>query len=116
MTLSFSPEVLAFKGVFNKKFGYEIRTSSLDRYGTYLSRDPDNMASNYAVKMPLTHLLGVLKVAEMIGGDFQTAMECLDPESAVCFLFSKTKDFMFNVGVASVGFENLDSVDQASTV
>jgi hypothetical protein len=56
--------------VFNKKFGYEIRTSSLDRYGTYLSRDPDNMASNYAVKMPLTHLLGVLKVAEMIGGDF----------------------------------------------
>ena len=28
-------------------------------------------------------------------------MECLDPESAVCFLFSKTKDFMFNVSIDS---------------
>lgn len=59
--------------------------------------------------MPLKHILGVLKVAEMVEGEFSCAMECISDDSAVCFLFTKTNNFQFNIGLASVFFENKDT-------
>ena len=35
-------------------------------------------------------------------------MECISEDSAVCFLFTKANNFQFNIGVASVFFENKD--------
>jgi hypothetical protein len=45
------------------------------------------------IKMPLKHILGVLKVAEMVEGEFSCAMECISDDSAVCFLFTKANNF-----------------------
>ena len=59
--------------------------------------------------MQLKHILGVLKVAELVEGDFCCAMECISEDSAVCFLFTKAINFQFNIGVASVYFENKDA-------
>lgn len=58
--------------------------------------------------MSLKHLLAVLKVAELVEGDFHSAMECISDDSAICFLFSKASNFQFNIGVAQVFFENKD--------
>lgn len=45
----------------------------------------------------------------MVEGDFCCAMECIGEDSAVCFLFTKALNFQFNIGVASVYFENKDA-------
>lgn len=37
LQLNFSDETLMFKGEINNKFGYEIKTSSFNHYGKYLS-------------------------------------------------------------------------------
>ena len=92
----------------NKKFGYEIQADKLDNYGVYLARQ-SAVAQNYAIKISLKHILGVLKVAELVDGDFCCAMECISEDSAVCFLFTKAPNFQFNIGVASVYFENKDN-------
>lgn len=66
------------------------------------------VAANYRIKIPLKHLLSVLRIAELIEGDISCAMEVVDDETACCFFFTKSRDFTFNIGVGSVGFENLD--------
>ena len=67
----------------------------------YLASD---VAKRYAIKLPLKHILGVLKVAELVEGDFCSAMERIDEDSAVCFLYTKAVNFQFTIGVASVDF------------
>lgn len=49
-------------------------------------------------------MLSLMKVAEHIDGKICMAMETIDAESCVCFLFSSTRDFQLNIGVAGVGF------------
>ena len=105
--LDFTPAQLSFKGQVNKKFGYEIQTDKLDIFGVYLARQ-SSVAQSYQIKIALKHILGVLKVAELVDGDFCCAMECISEDSAVCFLFTKASNFQFNIGVASVYFENKD--------
>jgi len=51
------------------------------------------MAENFAIRMPLRHVLGVLQVGGLVEGDFCCAMECIDRETAVCFLFTKVNNF-----------------------
>lgn len=63
------------------------------------------MAQNFAIKIPMTHIVSVLKVAEVVQGDFCCALERIDHQSAVCFLFTKVLNFEFNIGVAHVLFE-----------
>ena len=107
MQMDFSPEKLSFGGLINKKFGYEIAVQELDQYGVYLSRQHE-LATNYKILIPLKHLLGVLKVADLVEGDFNCAMECISEDSAVCFFFTKSNHFTFNIGLAAVQFENKD--------
>ena len=35
-------------------------------------------------------------------------MECIDSTNAICFFFTKGRDFTFNIGVNNVMFENLE--------
>ena len=51
------------------------------------------MARNYAIKMPLKHIIGVLKVADMVDGQFHQAMEVNSDDSAVSFLVTKDNNF-----------------------
>jgi hypothetical protein len=37
LSVNFSDETLSFKGEINSKFGYEIKTSSLNHHGNYLA-------------------------------------------------------------------------------
>ena len=53
-------------------------------------------------------MLSVMKVAEVFEGDFCCAMECIDRDTAICFLFTNVNNFQFNIGVANVYFENKD--------
>lgn len=108
LQLTFGPDKLAFKGMTNKKFGYEIKSSSLSQYGIYLSRESTELSPNYAIKVPLKYILGCLKVGELIEGDLHCAMECIDSTNAICFFFTKGRDFTFNIGVNNVMFENLE--------
>lgn len=108
MQLDFTPEKLSFGGMIHKKFGYEIAVQELDQYGVYLSRQHE-LATNYKILIPLKHLLGILKVAELVEGDFNCAMECISEDSAVCFFFTKSNHFTFNIGLAAVQFENKDT-------
>lgn len=79
----------------------------MHRYGTYLTKDSD-IASNYKIKVPLKHILSVLRISELIEGDISCAMEVVESDSAMCFFFTKNRDFNFTVGVGSIQFENLD--------
>ena len=92
LELDFTKTKLSFKGQVNKKVGYEIQADRLENYGVYLARQ-SAMAQDYAIKMPLKHILGVLKVAEIFECEFCCAMECMNDDSAVCFLFAKSNNF-----------------------
>ena len=96
-------------GVIQDKATYEIESTRMHRYGTYLSKDSD-LASNYKIKVPLKHILSVLRICDLQpdSAEFSCAMEVVDIETAMCFFFTKTRDFSFLIGVGSVGFENLD--------
>ena len=117
LTIDFTPTLMSLKGQINRKFGYEIQANKLDNFGVYLARQ-SNVAEKFAIRMPLKHMLAVLRVAELVEGDFCCAMECIDRETAVCFLFTKVNNVQFNIGVAQVYFENKDitqlEVNQAS--
>jgi len=108
LEMDFTPQKLSFKGQINKKVGYEIQVDKLENYGVYLARQ-SVMAQNYAIKLNLKHMLGVLKVAELVEGDFCCALECINDDSAICFLFAKANNFQFLIGVAQVYFENKDT-------
>ncbi len=41
LQVSFQEETLQFKGEINNKFNYEIKTSSLNSFGHYLSKGHD---------------------------------------------------------------------------
>jgi len=107
MNLNFSDDVLSFKGEINNKLGYEIKTQNLMHYGNYLCADLDTKPSNYSIALSLRHILSLVKIAEMIEGNFMAAMELLDVETCVTFLFThphERKDFKFCVGIGNVRF------------
>ena len=60
----------------------------------------------FAIKVPLKHILSILRVADIVQGDFCCAMERIDHETAVCFFFTQVNNFMFLTGVAQVLFED----------
>ena len=68
---------------------------------------PKVTATNYQILVPLRHILGNLKVMELVEGDFNCAMEVVD-DSAVCFFFTKTENFSFMLGLSGIRFENKD--------
>mgnify|MGYP001601118316 CR=1 FL=1 len=46
--------------------------------------------NKFQIAISLKHLLGMIKVCELIEGKFMSAMELLDVESCVSFLFTHT--------------------------
>lgn len=116
MTMQFNKDVLNFKGEINNKFGYEIKTSNLNHYNNYLSAEVDK-PENYQIALSLRHILSLLKIGEMIEGNFMAAMELLDQETCVTFLFTHSnerKDFKFCIGIGNVRFTRLDGPVQPS--
>lgn len=110
MNLQFGDDILAFKGEINNKLGYEIKTQNLSHYGNYLSAEADK-PSQFSVALSLRHILSMIKIAEMIEGNFMAAMELLDVETCVTFLFTHSherKDFKFCVGIGNVRFTRAD--------
>lgn len=107
LKLEFSPHKLTLSGSIQKDATYEIESTRLNRYGTYLDSRAD-VASNYKVTIPLKHILSVLRVAETLEADINCAMEVQDADVATCFFFTKNRDFCFTLGVGSITFENLD--------
>jgi len=58
--------------------------------------------------------LSMLKIAEMIEGNFKAAMELLDQETCVTFLFTHSherNDFKFCVGIGNVRFTRGNTQD-----
>jgi hypothetical protein len=44
-------------------------------------------------------------------------MEVFDAETAIIFLFTKTRDFNFHIGIGSVPFKNLEGISpRVSTI
>ena len=109
LELSFFQEQLIFKGDINKKFDYEIKTKSLENYGNYLENGQEHV-DNFQINLALKHLLHLIKVCELIEGNFMSAMELSEAESCVTFLFthSHSRDFKFIIGVGNVRFQKLD--------
>ena len=64
--MQFSTEQLKFSGVFNKKFTWTLDKEKFERYGTYLGLLPQ--CETYSIKLNLWHVLGVLRISEMIQG------------------------------------------------
>lgn len=62
--------------------------------------------------MALKHILGMIKVCELIDGKFLSAMELIEQTSCVCFLFthSLSRDFKFCIGMANVKFSKITDV------
>ena len=108
LLVNFTPHKMSFSGIQNKKSTYDLQTHLLDRYGNYLAQN-SQAATNYQIGLQMKHILGVLRIAEIVDGDLFCAMECIDEDSAICFIFTKNTHFTFNVGVASVRFENKDA-------
>lgn len=52
-----------------------------------------------------------MKIAEYFEGTVNVAMETVEDDSAVIFMFTKGNNFQFTIGTAGVRFQNL-SVEQ----
>jgi hypothetical protein len=106
---------LIFKGDINKKFDYEIKTKSLENYGNYLENGQEHV-DNFQINLSLKHLLHLIKICELIEGNFMSAMELSEADSCVTFLFthSHSRDFKFIIGVGNVRFQKLDDTAMAS--
>jgi hypothetical protein len=61
----------------------------LQPYGMYLSREQGQIASHYSVNLSFKHLNGLMKIAEYFDCKVNAAMETVDDDSAVVFLFTK---------------------------
>ncbi len=72
--MMFQPDKLQFKGEFNEKLSYEIRSDQLVTYGNYLHAEFEG-SENFMVTLALKHMLGLIKVCELIEGNFKSAME-----------------------------------------
>ena len=48
-------------------------------------------------------------MAEYFDGLISAAMETVEDDAAVVFLFTKGSNFQYTIGVAGVKFENLDN-------
>jgi len=77
----------------------------MESYGSYLENGMDKV-NKFQIWIALRHILGVLKISDMIEGNFMSAMELSEPESCVTFLFTHnmSKDFKFIVGIGNVKF------------
>ena len=68
LELSFFEESLVFKGDINKKFDYEIKTKSLENYGSYLENGHDHI-DRFQLNLALKHILGLIKVCDLVEGN-----------------------------------------------
>ena len=110
MELAFYEEQLEFKGELNNKFDYEIKTKNLgNHYGKYLNNGHEP-ADRFRINLALKHLLSLIKICDLIDGNFMSAMEQSGNDSCVTFLFthSHQRDFKFIIGVGNVRFQKLD--------
>lgn len=107
LKMEFSPAKLLLEGTLIKQASYELESTRLNRYGTYLSKDAE-VASNYRIHVPLKHILSVIRISDTIEGEISSAMEVLDTNLAMCFFFTKNRDYTFTIGIGSIEFENLD--------
>ena len=113
MQVTFSEQGLAFEIPDpTKKARYEINQSQLIQYGTYLDAVHEP-AKNYQIFVPMKNLFGILKVVELVGGDFKCAME-VQEDTAVCFFFTNTQSFTFQLGLSGVRFENKEDQKQVT--
>mmetsp|Transcript_19931 Transcript_19931/g.18930 ORF Transcript_19931/g.18930 Transcript_19931/m.18930 type:complete len:264 (-) Transcript_19931:360-1151(-) len=114
LMMNFSEEIISFKGEINNKFGYEIKTSSMNHFGNYLANGLDQ-TNRFQIALSLKHLLGLIKVCDLTEGNFMAAMELLDNDSCVCFLFTHSlhRDFKFCIGIGNVRFARLDGAANA---
>ena len=72
--MEFSPAKLRLEGSLIMQASYEMESTRLARYGTYLSKDSE-VASNYRIHVPLKNILSVLRIADAIEGEISAAME-----------------------------------------
>ena len=91
LNMQFEADKLKFSGIFNKKFTWTVDSAKFNRYGTYLGSYPKS--DIFSIKMSLWHVLGVLRISEIIGGRFSLAMEQMEEDGAECFLFSEETYF-----------------------
>lgn len=111
LDISFSPDSIQFKGEINRKFDYLIPTASMDSFGHYVTNGRPQYES-FGINVSLRHLLGLLKICDLVEGNFMAAMELGEqPEpstadSQLCeccslFLFTQSyrNDFSFIVGL-----------------
>ena len=108
LNMEFTPNKLTIGGVVQTNATYEIQSTGLNRYGTYLAKNAE-VASNFMIKVPLKYVLSVIRITEINDGDICFAMEVFKDGNACCFFFTKSRDFTFNIAVGSVAFENRDA-------
>lgn len=87
MTLKFSPASLTFES--EDKSEYELKAQTLQPYGVYLSREQSQIASHYSINFSFKHINGLMKIAEYFDCKVNAAMETVEDDSAVVFMFAK---------------------------
>lgn len=105
MTLKFSPISLTFES--EDKSELEIKASTLQPYGVYLSREQSQIATHYSINLSFKHINGLMKIAEYYDCKINTAMETVEEDSAVIFMFAKGSNVSYTIGTAGVRFKNL---------
>mmetsp|Transcript_1833 Transcript_1833/g.3209 ORF Transcript_1833/g.3209 Transcript_1833/m.3209 type:complete len:370 (-) Transcript_1833:226-1335(-) len=109
LQLSFLKNQLVFKGEFNKKFDYEVKSNTLDNYGNYLENGNEKV-EEFQINLGLKHIVGLIKICELVEGNFMSAMELLSANSCVNFLFTHNhqRDFKFIIGIGNVAFQKIN--------
>lgn len=87
MVLKFSPNFLTFES--EDKSEYELKAATLQPYGIYLSREQSQIASHYSINLSFKHINGLMKIAEYFDCKINAAMETVEDDSAVIFMFAK---------------------------
>lgn len=65
--------------------------------------------NEFIIAIALKHILGLIKICDLVEGKFLSAMELVDENACVCFLFTNSahKDFKFCIGMANVKFQTI---------
>ena len=73
---------------------------------TLLFNMPGGSEWIFIIAIALKHILGLIKVCDLVEGKFMSAMELVDENACVCFLFTNSvhRDFKFCIGMANVKF------------
>ena len=99
---------MKFEGDIDRKHKYSVRSELFDGYKKYLDNDIEH-PSNFEIWLSMVHLVGILKICEILGSNFCAVMELTSENECFALYFTKThaQDFAFIIAIPNGSLEEI---------